>query len=84
VLINGGQIAYFDVVRSEQAGRSVVVVAGSGCTADVFTGATAGASADERAAALIRSVPADEPAALAGLLAVLGVGGQVSCTGESR
>jgi SLOG in TRPM, prokaryote len=78
VLINGGQIAYADAARSVQAGRSVVVVAGSGRTADEFAAALAGESADERAAALIpsgliRSVPADQPAVLAGLLeSVLG------------
>jgi SLOG in TRPM, prokaryote len=78
VLINGGQIAYADVERSVQAGRSVVAVAGSGRTADEFASALAGESADELAAALIpsgliRSVPADQPAVLAGLLeAILG------------
>ncbi len=78
VLINGGQIAYADVERSVQAGRSVVAVAGSGRTADEFAAALAGESADERAAALIssgliRSVPADQPAVLAELLeAILG------------
>jgi hypothetical protein len=76
VLINGGEIAYSDVERSVQAGRSVVAVAGSGRTADVFATALAGESADERAAALIpsgliRAVPEDEPAALAGLLEVV-------------
>jgi hypothetical protein len=78
VLINGGEIAYSDVERSVQAGRSVVAVAGSGRTADEFAAALAGESADERAAALItsgliRSVPADQPAVLAELLeAILG------------
>ena len=78
VLINGGDIAYTDVERSVQAGRSVVAVAGSGRTADEFAAALAGESADERAAALIssgliRSVPADQPAVLAELLeAILG------------
>lgn len=73
VLINGGDVAYADVERSVQAGRSVVAVAGSGRTADQFAAALAGESADQRAAALIpsgliRSVPADQPAVLAGLL----------------
>jgi hypothetical protein len=36
VLVNGGQIAYDDVARSVQAGRRVVVVAGSGRTADAI------------------------------------------------
>ena len=73
VLINGGEVAYADVERSVHAGRSVVAVAGSGRTADEFAAAVAGESADERVAALIssgliRSVPADQPAVLAGLL----------------
>jgi hypothetical protein len=73
VLVNGRQIAYSDVQRSVEAGRPVFVIAGSGCTADVFVGALAGAPADERAAALvdsglIRSVPVDEPGILAELL----------------
>ncbi|MET0164722.1 MAG: hypothetical protein ABW318_06925 [Vicinamibacterales bacterium] len=76
LLINGGEIAYADVERSVHAGRSVVAVAGSGRTADQFAAAVAGESADGRAAALIpsgliRSVPADQPAALAGLLEAL-------------
>ena len=78
VLVNGGQIAYDDVERSVQAGRRVVVVAGSGRTADALAGAVDGAQSDERAQAvaasgLISSVPADQPAALAAMLgAILG------------
>ena len=73
VLINGGDIAYSDVERSVQAGRRVVVVAGSGRTADVIAQALAGAGAEERSQALtesglVHSVPADDPAALAELL----------------
>jgi hypothetical protein len=73
VLVNGGQIAYSDVQQSVEAGGPVVAISGSGGTADVFAAAVAGASADERAAALvkselIRSVPMDEPAVLAELL----------------
>jgi hypothetical protein len=41
VLINGGEIAYADVERSVQARRRVVVVAGSGRTADAIAGALA-------------------------------------------
>jgi hypothetical protein len=74
VLANGGQIAYSDVQGSVETGRPVLVIAGSGRTADVFVGALAGAPADERAAALvesglIRSVPIDKPGVLADLLA---------------
>ncbi len=73
VLVNGGQIGYSDVQHSVEAGRPVVVISGSGGTADVFAAALAGASADERAAALVKSglissVPMDEPAVLAELL----------------
>jgi hypothetical protein len=73
VLINGGQVAYDDVARSVQAGRRVLVVAGSGRTADAIAGALDGADFGERADALagsglISSVPVDQPAALAGVL----------------
>jgi hypothetical protein len=75
VLVNGGQIAYSDVQQSVEAGRPVVVISGSGGTAEVLAAAVAGASADERAAALvksglIRAVPVDQPAVLAELLSV--------------
>jgi hypothetical protein len=73
VLVNGGQIAYSDVQHSVDTGRPVVVIAGSGRTADVFVGALAGAPADDRAAALVKSglicsVSVDEPGVLAELL----------------
>ena len=73
VLVNGGQIAYADVEHSVEAGRAVLVVSGSGGTADVFAAALAGASDDRRAAALvdsglISSAPKDDPAALVELL----------------
>ncbi len=75
VLINGGQIAYGDVQQSVEAGRGVLVISGSGGTADVFAAALTGASADARAAALIesgliRSAPMDDPEAIAELLTV--------------
>jgi len=74
VLINGGEIAYADVEGSMQAGRRVIVIAGSGRTADVLAAALAGTEADERAqslaqSGLVRSVSVDEPAVLADLLA---------------
>jgi SLOG in TRPM, prokaryote len=73
ILINGGQIAYSDIEQSIEAGRPVVVISGSGGTADVFAAALTGSSADERAArlvksGLIRAVPVDEPAVVAELL----------------
>jgi hypothetical protein len=69
VLIGGGRIAYSDVHHSVDAGRRVLVVAGSGGTAD----ALAGTVADQRASALIESgliqvVRADQPSHLAELL----------------
>jgi len=74
VLANGGEIAYADIQFSVDAGRPVVVIAGSGRTADELVAALAGAPADERAAALaesglIRAVPMDSPGALAESLA---------------
>ena len=73
VLIGGGQIAFSDVRHSVEAGRRVVVVAGSGGTAAVFAEALAGAPADDRAAALIgsgliRVIRRDQPTLLAELL----------------
>ncbi|MFZ0227719.1 MAG: hypothetical protein WA622_28760 [Mycobacterium sp.] len=73
VLVNGGQIAYSDVQHSVEAARRVVVIAGSGGTADVFADAQAGARADQRAAALIgsgliREIRKDQPSLLAELL----------------
>jgi SLOG in TRPM, prokaryote len=73
VLVNGGQIAYSDVQHSVDAGRRVVVIAGSGGTADVFADTLADAAADDRAAALIRSglirvIRKDQPTLLAELL----------------
>jgi TRPM family ion channel len=73
VLIGGGQIAYSDVQHSVEAGRRVVVVAGSGGAADVMADALAGAATDQRAAALvgsglIRVVQQDQPTRLAEVL----------------
>lgn len=80
VLVNGGQIAYDDVERSVAAGRRVVVVAGSGRTADALADALAGAQSDERAqsltaSGLVSSVSVDQPAALAATLRAI-LGGQ--------
>ncbi|MDH2414462.1 hypothetical protein [Nocardioides sp. CER19] len=49
VLMNGGQIAYTDVAASLRSGRPVVVLAGSGRTADAISAARAGNRADARA-----------------------------------
>ena len=52
ILINGGEVAFEDVALSIQARRPVVVVAGTGRTADVLARAAGGETSDERAAAL--------------------------------
>jgi TRPM family ion channel len=78
VLVNGGEIAYSDVRHSLEAGRPIVVVSGSGGTADVFADALAGGPGAGRVAALVGSglihaVRIDEPATLAeALTGVLG------------
>ena len=73
VLINGGQIAFADVERSVEAGRWVLVISGSGRTADVFAAALARVAGDTRSEALVdsgllSSVRAGDAADLAALL----------------
>jgi hypothetical protein len=70
VLANGGEIAYSDVRRSVRAGRAVLVLAGSGRTANELAAALLGEPADNRAVALVdsglvRAVSVDDPFALA-------------------
>jgi hypothetical protein len=55
VLMNGGQIAYTDVAASLGSGRPVVVLAGSGGTADAIAEARAGDSDDNRAVEIAAS-----------------------------
>ena len=55
VLINGGEISYVDVEQSIAHRRRVVVLAGSGRTADQFDAALRGQPADGRAEALVMS-----------------------------
>ena len=55
VLINGGEITWKDASESVQADRSVIVIAGSGRTADVLAAALLGSSTDARAEELIAS-----------------------------
>ena len=55
VLMNGGQIAYADVAASLGSGRPVVVLAGSGRTADAIATARAGDSGDARAVEIAAS-----------------------------
>ncbi|WP_270888837.1 hypothetical protein [Pedococcus sp. 5OH_020] len=66
VLVNGGDIAYADALRSVQAGRPLVVVAGTGRAADEIAAAIQGEPADQRAEAiaasdLVTTVAADDP-----------------------
>jgi hypothetical protein len=55
--VNGGDITYLDVEHSVAAGRPVVVVAGTGRTADALARAVAGSptASDGRAARIARS-----------------------------
>jgi hypothetical protein len=55
LVVNGGEIAYTDLRHSVNAGRPVVVVAGTGRTADEITAALRGEDADPRAVELARS-----------------------------
>jgi len=55
VLMNGRQIAYTDVAASLRSGRPVVVLAGSGRTADAIAKARAGNGGDNRAVEIAAS-----------------------------
>jgi len=55
VLMNGGQVAYIDVAASLASGRPVVVLAGSGGTADAIARARAGNGDDDRAVEIAAS-----------------------------
>jgi hypothetical protein len=73
MLVNGGEIAYDDVHNSLKEGRPVIVLAGSGRTADAIASAASDPSADERAARiaaspLVRVVSVETPEELAELL----------------
>jgi hypothetical protein len=81
ILINGGQIAFDDVQRSLDAGRRVIVAAGSGRTADTIAAAIDGTGSDQRAAAmaatgLISAVPCADPAAMAAAVGAALRGGE--------
>lgn len=65
VLINGGEIALKDVSESVKAGRSVLVIAGSGRAADTLAVALRGEATDERvrelaASKLVRAIDLTE------------------------
>lgn len=55
VLINGGEISFIDALNSVIAGRLVIVIAGSGRTADKIASALHGDTTDERAKELVAS-----------------------------
>jgi hypothetical protein len=55
ILINGGEITFQDALQNVNADRLVIVVAGSGRTADILAGALHGETTDERAIELAKS-----------------------------
>ncbi|MEH1970447.1 MULTISPECIES: hypothetical protein [unclassified Nostoc] len=55
VLLNGGEITFQDAFSSVNTGRLVIVIAGSGRTADILTDALRGKATDERAKKLAKS-----------------------------
>jgi hypothetical protein len=73
LVVNGGEITYDDVARSLERRRPVVVLAGSGRTADAIAAAADGDSGHPRArqiagSPLTRVVDIDDGAALVGML----------------
>lgn len=55
VLINGGEITWKDAAQSVKSGRSIIVIAGTGRTADILAAAVHGESADPRAENLVKT-----------------------------
>ena len=55
LVVNGGQITYEDIEHSLQAGRPVIVLAGTGRTADAIAAAAHGQAGDPRAARVAAS-----------------------------
>lgn len=55
VLVNGGEIAYQDAAHSVEQDRPVIVIEGSGRTADVLAAALHGKVKDKRAGQLVAS-----------------------------
>ena len=69
LVVNGGEIAYADIEHSLEAGRPVIVLAGTGRTADAIAAAARGRDAGPRAARVAavpgtRVVPLGDPAVL--------------------
>jgi hypothetical protein len=83
LVVNGGEITYADIARSLERRRPVVVLAGTGRTADAIAAATGRNSEDARAgqiagSPLTRIVSIDERPTLARLLAsILGRSSEV-------
>jgi hypothetical protein len=76
VVVNGGEITFDDVLASLHSGRPVVVLEGTGRAADEIAGATAGRTAEPRAAAIAAApltsvVPVGHGAAVAAVLEAL-------------
>jgi hypothetical protein len=55
VLINGGEVAWTDAAEAVKAGHPIIVIAGSGRTADELAAALRGEVVDERARELVAS-----------------------------
>lgn len=55
ILVNGGEIAWEDVTQSVKAGHPVLVIGGSGRTADTLANALRGEATDERTKRLVDS-----------------------------
>jgi hypothetical protein len=55
VLVNGGEVTWKDASESVEADRSLIVVAGSGRTADILKSAVRGQSTDKRAEEIVSS-----------------------------
>ncbi|MGY1620539.1 hypothetical protein ACI797_27680 [Geodermatophilus sp. SYSU D00691] len=55
LVVNGGEITYSDVERSLAGGRPVIVLAGTGRTADALAAAAAGDTGDRRAVPIATS-----------------------------
>ncbi len=55
ILVNGGEVTWKDASQSVKADRSIIVVAGTGRTADILAAALYGDAKDARAEALVAS-----------------------------
>jgi hypothetical protein len=69
LVVNGGQITYDDIDHSLQCGRPVIILAGTGRTADAIAAAARGRAEDPRAQQVAASpsthiVPLSDPSAL--------------------